>query len=76
MTTDQPRRSLGRVLRASFVPNKLFGGRVRTSTLVLCILWVVLYSLYTYFNPAEETVQGILGTVTSVVEAPASPSGG
>ncbi len=56
--TDEPRRGLDRILHSSFLPAKIFGGRVRTSTLVLCILWVVLYTLYTYLNPVEEVVQG------------------
>lgn len=56
--TDEPRRGLDRILHSSFLPAKILGGRVRTSTLVLCILWVVLYTLYTYLNPAEEVVQG------------------
>ncbi len=55
--TDEPRRGLDRILHSSFLPAKILGGRVRTSTLVLCILWVVLYTLYTYLNPAEEVVQ-------------------
>ncbi|MFC9837105.1 hypothetical protein ACFVKB_25300 [Rhodococcus sp. NPDC127530] len=69
--TDEPRRGLDRILHSSFLPAKIFGGRVRTSTLVLCILWVVLYTLYTYLNPAEEVVQGpVAPAVVPTREAP------
>ncbi|BAH54710.1 hypothetical protein [Rhodococcus opacus] len=69
--TDEPRRGLDRILNSSFLPAKILGGRVRTSTLVLCILWVVLYTLYTYLNPAEEVVQGpVAPAVVPTREAP------
>ncbi|MFE5701665.1 hypothetical protein [Rhodococcus koreensis] len=69
--TDEPRRGLDRILHSSFLPAKILGGRVRTSTLVLCILWVVLYTLYTYLNPAEEVVQGpVAPAVVPTREAP------
>ncbi|QSE88759.1 hypothetical protein JWS13_09150 [Rhodococcus pseudokoreensis] len=69
--TDEPRRGLDRILHSSFIPAKILGGRVRTSTLVLCILWVVLYTLYTYLNPAEEVVQGpVAPAVVPTREAP------
>jgi len=70
--TGEPRRGLDRLLHSSVVPAKIFGGRVRTSTLVLCILWVLLYTLYTYLNPAEEVVQGpVAPAVVPTREAPA-----
>ncbi|MFC0450637.1 hypothetical protein [Rhodococcus jostii] len=70
--TDEPRRGLDRILHSSVLPAKILGGRVRTSTLALCILWVVLYTLYTYLNPAEEVVQGpVAPAVVPTREAPA-----
>ncbi|MCQ4121375.1 hypothetical protein [Rhodococcus tibetensis] len=55
--SEEPRRGLDRVLHSHLLPAKLFGGRVRTSTLVLCVLWVVLYTLYTSLNPPEDSGQ-------------------
>ena len=55
--SEEPRRGLDRILHSHVLPSKLFGGRVRTSTLVLCLLWVALYTLYTSLNPAEDAGQ-------------------
>ncbi|AOW92269.1 hypothetical protein BFN03_04885 [Rhodococcus sp. WMMA185] len=72
MTEDQPRRGLDRLLHGSFVPAKLFGGRVRTSTLALCTLWVALYSLHAYLNPTPlEPIQGpVVPAVVPTGQAP------
>ncbi|NLU81994.1 hypothetical protein [Rhodococcus sp. HNM0569] len=41
------------------IPPRLFGGKVRTTTLALCVLWIGLYLLNGHFNPSEEgSVQG------------------
>lgn len=66
---------MDRIRQSRFFPTRLFGGRMRTSTLGLCILWIVLYSLNSYLNPAPE--QGPAVTPTqSVATVEQAPPGG
>ncbi|WP_416061347.1 hypothetical protein [Rhodococcus indonesiensis] len=40
--------------RRFHIPDHVLGGRVRTTTLSLCLLWVGLWLLYVYLNPEDE----------------------
>lgn len=57
MTDHQPRRGLDRIFRLNWLPARLFGGRVRTSTFILVVAWLLAYMTHAYLNPQpEETV--------------------
>lgn len=36
------------------IPAHLFGGRARTSTVLLCALWLVLFGVFVYASPAAD----------------------
>ncbi|MGW0021118.1 hypothetical protein ACWDUD_22595 [Rhodococcus sp. NPDC003382] len=36
------------------IPPKLFGGRMRTTTVAMCVTWLGLWMLYLYLNQDEE----------------------
>ncbi|WP_407107318.1 hypothetical protein [Rhodococcus aetherivorans] len=40
--------------RRFHIPDHVFGGRLRTATLALCLVWLGLWVLYLYLNPEEE----------------------
>ncbi|QNG19361.1 hypothetical protein G4H71_18235 [Rhodococcus triatomae] len=52
---SEERRGLDRFLH--LFPPYLFGGKVRTSTIVLCLLWLVVFTFYIYLNPDAGTEQ-------------------
>lgn len=47
--TEQQRRRVR-------IPARLFGGKVRTTTFSLCVLWVGLWMLYLFLNQPEEPI--------------------
>lgn len=71
----ESRRGLDRILQSRVIPARLFGGRVRTSTLALCILWLGLYTLHAYLNPEVESVEGpVLGPAVTTSEPARVPT--
>ncbi len=64
----------------SRIPSHLFGGKVRTATLALCVLWLALWVLYLFLNqpdkPAEAPPSAVIISETPyvpLVPAPSSP---
>ncbi|MBM7460193.1 hypothetical protein ACIBED_05915 [Rhodococcus coprophilus] len=41
----------------SRIPSHLFGGKVRTATLGLCLLWVALWMLYLFLNQPDKPAE-------------------
>ncbi|MDV6267271.1 hypothetical protein [Rhodococcus globerulus] len=56
MTEQEPRRGLDRLIHLDWMPSRLFGGRMRTSTFILVVAWILAYVANAYLNPAEPTV--------------------
>lgn len=54
MTDQEPRRGLDRLFHLDWLPSRLFGGRMRTSTFILIVAWLATYLLHTYLNPEEQ----------------------
>lgn len=54
-----------RPVRRFAVPPRLFGGRVRTTTLALCTLWLGMWLLYLFLNQPEN--QGAEAPATAVI---------
>ena len=66
----------------SRIPSHLFGGKVRTATLALCVLWLALWVLYLFLNqpdkPAEAPPSAVIISETPYVPfvpAPGAPAG-
>ena len=55
----------------SRIPSHLFGGKVRTATLGLCVLWLALWMLYLFLNqpdkPAEVPPSAVIISETPYV---------
>ncbi|MFD4366387.1 hypothetical protein [Rhodococcus sp. NPDC058521] len=68
--SSNDRTGLDRFLAPNVLPSHLFGGRVRTSTLFLVILWLVLYSLNAYLNPEEPEPSVVTNPPAATSEAP------
>ena len=55
MTDQEPRRGLDRLFHLDWLPSRIFGGRMRTSTFILIVAWILTYLLHTYLNPEDPT---------------------
>jgi len=62
----------------SRIPSHLFGGKVRTATLALCLLWFALWVLYLFLNqpdkPAEAPPSAVIISDTPYVPFVPTPS--
>lgn len=62
----------------SRIPSHLLGGKVRTATLGLCVLWLALWVLYLFLNqpdkPAEAPPSAVIISETPYVPFVPSPS--
>ncbi|WP_245687984.1 hypothetical protein [Rhodococcus phenolicus] len=45
------------------IPNRLFGGRLRTTTVAMCVAWFGLWMLYLYLNQDDEQTPAPQGAV-------------
>lgn len=59
--------------RRLHIPSHLLGGRLRTTTLILCSLWVGLWLLYLFLNQPDEPGPGAPATAVIISETPYVP---
>ncbi|MFE5877249.1 hypothetical protein ACFQ6H_18425 [Rhodococcus sp. NPDC056506] len=74
MTDQEPRRGLDRLIHLDWLPSRIFGGRMRTSTFILIVAWILTYLLYTYLNPEVPAATPPPSADTSVTEPYVAPS--
>lgn len=74
MTDQEPRRGLDRLIHLDWLPSRIFGGRMRTSTFILVVAWILTYLLHTYLNPEETAATPPPSVDTSVTEPYIAPS--
>lgn len=55
------------------IPRRVFGGRVRSSTLLMCLLWIALATLNSYLNPPPAQQTGGSAPAVTVPDEPAEP---
>ncbi|CAN5483671.1 hypothetical protein BH09ACT9_BH09ACT9_29760 [soil metagenome] len=74
MTDQEPRRGLDRLIHLDWLPSRIFGGRMRTSTFILVVAWILTYLLHTYLNPEETAANPPPSVDTSQTEPYVAPS--
>ncbi|MGC0364757.1 cytoskeletal protein RodZ [Rhodococcus sp. 27YEA15] len=76
MSAPEQRRGLDRLVHFDWLPSRLFGGRLRTSTFLLVLAWMAAFSAHAYFNPVvvESTPEPAPATSTSQDRVPAAPT--
>ncbi|MCJ0903491.1 hypothetical protein [Rhodococcus sp. ARC_M6] len=73
MTDQEPRRGIEKFLHLDWLPAKLFGGRIRTSTFILIVAWLLAGFAHSYFNPAVPAAAPVPAAESSVPEPNVSP---
>lgn len=74
MTDQEPPRGLWKSLRLDKLPATLFGGRLRTSTFILVLAWILAYIANAQLNWVEpQSADPVPSVSTSVVEQSTAP---
>lgn len=68
MTDQEPRRGIEKFLHLDWLPAMLFGGRMRTSTFILIVAWLLAGFAHSYFNPAPPAAAPAPAAESSVTE--------
>ncbi|MDI9917954.1 hypothetical protein [Rhodococcus sp. IEGM 1379] len=73
MTDQEPRRGLEKLLHLDWLPATLFGGRMRTSTFILIVAWLLAGFAHSTFNPVPQPVSPAPAADSSVTEPYVQP---